>query len=104
MNWCGPWVGDSQNGTDPLVVSEESHPIQRVRPYGLSSVSQLADQNFIQCFPKETSNFSLNQEKEGGQRPCWASNSHPSSDPLPAAGAHVAPSLPPHLPGHLASH
>ena len=64
MNWCGPWAGDTQNGTDQLVVSKEPHSLQKVRPCSLSSTSQLVDQNFIQCFPKETNNFSLNQERE----------------------------------------
>lgn len=89
-------AGDTQNETDPLVVSKEPHPMQRVKPCGLSSISQLVDQKFIHPL-KETKNLSLNQEREGGK------GSARSINPIPAPTHYLLPERTQLLPSHPTS-
>lgn len=75
--------------------------MQKVKLCSLSSVSQLVDQKFIHP-PKETNNFSLNQEREGGK------GSARSVNPIPALTCYLLPEpmwlLPSRPTSHLASH
>ena len=58
--------------------------MQRVKPCSLSSISQLVDQKYIHP-PKETNNFSLNQEREGGN------GSARSVNPVPPLTCYLLP-------------